>query len=206
MSVIELAHEHWVGRRRARVLADRLAILLPPRGEVLDVGCGDGAISATLARRRSDLSFEGVDVLVRDAVGIPTKRFDGETLPFADRQFAAVMLVDVLHHTDDPMILLREARRVARESILIKDHLVEGFLAEPTLRFMDRIGNRRHGVVLPYNYWASDRWAAAVEELDVRVEVWDGTLGLYGFPAGLLFERRLHFMARLRPSPDGVSE
>jgi hypothetical protein len=51
------------------------------------------------------------------------------------------------------MILLREAVRVARRMILIKDHIVDAVLAGPTLRLMDRIGNARYGVSFPHNYW-----------------------------------------------------
>ena len=44
------------------------------------------------------------------------------------------MCVDVLHHTDDPMILMREAMRVTRQAILIKHHTLDGLFAGPTLR------------------------------------------------------------------------
>jgi hypothetical protein len=37
--------------------------------------------------------------------------------------------LDVLHHTDDANVLLREARRVTRRDVLIKDHRLNGFLA-----------------------------------------------------------------------------
>ena len=46
------------------------------------------------------------------------------------------MFVDVLLHTLDPMILLREAIRVARQTVVIKDHTLDGLLAGPTLRAM----------------------------------------------------------------------
>ena len=62
------------------------------------------------------------------------------------------MFVDVLHHTEDPMALLGEAVRVARKTIVVKDHTLNGFLAGPTLHFLDRVGNARHDVALPYNY------------------------------------------------------
>ena len=67
-----------------------------------------------------------------------------------DASFDVVMFVDVLHHTDDPLLLLQEAQRVGK-IILVKDHFRKGFLAGPTLRFMDWVGNAHHGVVLPYN-------------------------------------------------------
>ena len=34
------------------------------------------------------------------------------------QQFDVVMFVDVLHHTDDPMILLRQAYPLARKAIV----------------------------------------------------------------------------------------
>jgi hypothetical protein len=63
------------------------------------------------------------------------------------------MLADVLHHTTDPMVLLREAARVARRSLIIKDHRTSRIGAAVTLRFMDWVGNRPHHVPLTYNYW-----------------------------------------------------
>jgi hypothetical protein len=95
---------------------------------------------------------------------------------------------------------LREALRVARHGVVIKDHLVEGPLAWPTLRFMDRVGNRRHGVALPHNYWTRSQWDGAFRELGLASSAWRGRLGLYPAPASLLFERSLHFLAYLRPT------
>jgi hypothetical protein len=40
-----------------------------------------------------------------------------------------VLFVDVLHHSKDPMILLREAVRMVRKAIVIKDHTLAGLLA-----------------------------------------------------------------------------
>ena len=45
-----------------------------------------------------------------------------------------------------------EAVRVSRSSILLKDHLRENALDGATLRLMDWMGNRPHGVRLTYNY------------------------------------------------------
>jgi len=80
---------------------------------------------------------------------------------------------------------------------VVKDHAREGFLAGPTLRFMDRAGNRRYGVPLPYTYWRSDQWGEAFRSLGLHVEQWRDRLGLYAGPLRLIFERSLHFVARL---------
>jgi hypothetical protein len=107
-----------------------------------------------------------------------------------------VMFVDVLHHTEDPLRLLREAVRVTRRTILIKDHPLDGFLAGPTLHFMDWVANKRHGIALPHNYWPRRKWYDAFHTLGLTVTVWKTKLGLYR-PAGWLFGRELHFIARL---------
>ena len=200
MNPIERIHGDYVFDRRVRVLAGHLAEAIPRDARVLDVGCGDGAMARAIAGRRPDLAIEGIDVLVRDETHIPVKEFDGVSIPMKDRSVDVVLFVDVLHHTEDPKILLREAKRVASVGIVIKDHTRDGFLAGPTLRFMDWVGNARHGVALPYNYWPEKRWRDAFAELELEVSSWEPKLGLYPGPAGWFFDRSLHFVARLENS------
>ena len=150
--MIGALHEQHVARRRERVLAAHLARRLP-QGSVLDVGCGDGRLARAVTALRADLEIRGIDVLRRRDTAIPVALFDGQSLPYEDGAFDCVVFVDVLHHTDDPAALLREAARVSRGAILVKDHLCESSSARARLRFMDWLGNARHGVALPYNYW-----------------------------------------------------
>lgn len=200
MGLIDRVHGEYVHDRRTTVLRDVLSPWIPPGARVLDVGCGDGLLASRIAQARPDVALEGVDVLVRSDVRIPVRPFDGLRIPYPDRAFDAVLLVDVVHHAEEPETLLLETARVCRGVVLLKDHTCEGFLAGPTLRFMDRIGNLRHGVDIPGNYWPEARWRAALPRLGFRIETWTGDVPLYPAWAAWWFGRSLHFAARLTPS------
>jgi hypothetical protein len=107
------------------------------------------------------------------------------------------MFVDVLHHTHGIQQLLAEASRVSRRFVLIKDHLAESRLDFKTLQFMDWIGNRPHGVVLPYNYQSRAQWNGYFSAVGLTVRDWQDRIALYPPPFGALFGRRLHFVALL---------
>lgn len=198
-SLLGRAHSRLVFARRIQVLARHLAEEIPEGARVLDVGCGDGSLAALLMQRRPDIAIEGIDVFVRSETAIPVSPFDGVRIPRADNSVDAVVFVDVLHHTEDPAILLAEALRVARRAVIVKDHLCDGFLATTTLRAMDWVGNAHHGVVLPYNYWPEARWRETLARLGGHIAAWRSRLGLYPAPASLLFDRSLHFIARIEP-------
>lgn len=198
MKLVDKVHSEYVHTRRVEMLSRHLMELIPANARVLDVGCGDGLLAGLIGQLRKDIYISGVDVLLRENTHFPITQFDGENLPFPDNSFDAVMFVDILHHTTDAMILLREAKRVATDCILIKDHTRNGFLAESTLRFMDFIGNAKHGVNLPYNYWSEEQWRAALVKLDLSEESWKKRLELYGSVADLVFGRNLHFVAKLK--------
>lgn len=199
--LIDNLHSTHVLSRRVQILARHLATLAPRDADILDVGCGDGQVAKLLLDQRPDLRLSGVDVLVREQTVIPVVAFDGTTLPFPDATKDTVMFVDVLHHTDDPLVLLREAARVSRRWILIKDHYREGLAAQLTLRLMDWVGNARYGVALPYNYWTEPQWQAAFAELKLRPVRSITSLGLYPWWANWIFGRRLHFVTLLEKQP-----
>ena len=197
MTAVGWLHHYLAFRRRVQVLASVLSDVIPRDGTLLDVGCGDGTVASLIGTQRPDLSVSGLDVVARPASAIPVELFDGRTIPRADHAVDTVMLVDVLHHADDPEGLLREARRVARRAVVIKDHTREGVLAGPTLRFMDWVGNAPHGVARRYQYWSLAEWRAVFGRLGCRPSLWRDRLDLYPPPASWIFERRLHFLARL---------
>jgi SAM-dependent methyltransferase len=197
MDLIEAVHGRYVHKRRTSVLSRWCSRLIPLNSKVLDVGCGDGRLSRLIADKRPDISICGIDVQQREDSAMRVETFDGKSIPYGEDSFDVVMFVDVLHHAEEPMTLLREAARVARQAILVKDHLAEGTFSYLTLQLMDWVGNARHGVRLPYNYWTLARWHSVFDKLRLNITFWESNLRLYPFPADLILGRSLHFIALL---------
>jgi ubiquinone/menaquinone biosynthesis C-methylase UbiE len=197
MKLMERIHGSFVYSRRVERITALLAERLVPDASVLDVGCGDGLISSLIAERRPDIQISGIDVLVRPETRIPVTHFDGKTIPFPDSSYDAVIFVDVLHHAEDPQVLLREAARVSRRQVLVKDHVAENRLQHSILKYMDRIGNERFGVVLPFNYWSRRQWISGFDAAGLKLREFKQYLGLYPFWADFIFGRSLHCIADL---------
>jgi SAM-dependent methyltransferase len=194
------AHRRLVFQRRRRRLATALLDALPDGpGSVLDVGCGSGEIGADIVA--AGHRVVGVEVLARRECAIPLVRFDGRRLPFADGSFDHAVVVDVLHHTADPDALLGEARRVTSGSVVVKDHFAESGLDRVTLGLMDWVGNRQFGVGRSGRYHSRAEWSALFHDVGLVPERVVTSLDLYPAPVDLVFERNLHFVARLVDAP-----
>jgi SAM-dependent methyltransferase len=204
MSVLDHLHANWIYRRRVRRLSEILCEMIPHDCSLLDVGCGDGKLAQLLLQKRPDLQIEGVDVLVREQTSVPVKNFDGINLPYPDSSFDGATLIDVLHHTRDPLLLLREAARVSRRWLIVKDHVVQGVAAVWRLRLMDYAANSPHGVALPYNYFSRKEWADLRCALDVKVVAEMTALGLYPKPIDYVFGAGLHFVTLWERTGRGI--
>ncbi len=200
MTPVQMIHKRLVYPRRACVLSKQIAPLVPANARLLDIGCGDGLIASLIKKRCENLDVVGMDLFMRPETHIPVSLFDGSKFPFSDKSFDVVSFIDVLHHTLDPEVLLREARRVSSRYIIVKDHLWEGVFAGPTLRLMDWAGNAHLGVSLPFNYWKERQWHDTFTQMGLKIEYWSEQLQLYPWPLSALFDRRLHFIACLRVS------
>lgn len=197
LAVQTAIHDRFVHSGRVRALCDAIAPLIPPQGSIADVGCGDGQLAARLAESRPGIVIEGYDVGVRRRPFIHVHPFDGRRLPLEPDSVDGVLLIDVLHHTEDPLSLLREAVRVTRDFLIVKDHRLGRPGARTTLRLMDWVGNRGHGVSLAGRYWSEAQWRAAWDELGLTVSYYSTALRLYPAPLRPFFETGLHFLAQL---------
>ena len=198
-SMIARMHKTAVFDRRVRVLAEQIGTFVQADSRLIDVGTGDGQIALQIAKNASNVQVEGIDIMLRPNTHIPVTEFDGKTIPFEDKSADFVSFVDVLHHTEDPALLILEAARVARKAVLVKDHLSESWLDHATLRMMDWVGNAPHGVVLPYNYASKSRWMSYFNSAGLNVDRFETSVPLYPFPFNMVFGRKLHFVARLIP-------
>ncbi len=193
------AHRKMIMGRRVRQISKHIAEIIPVDVvSMLDVGAGTGEMALAIKNHRPRLDINGVDVYVRPKTFVPVKKYDGIKLPFADGAFDAVMTVDVLHHCADPVATLEECARVARRWVIIKDHVSNNSLDKATLRFMDWVGNRAHGVVLPYNYLSSIDWEEAFDRIDlIKINQCD-RLELYPQPLETIFGGSLHCLYLLK--------
>jgi SAM-dependent methyltransferase len=193
-------HNHFVHEPRVRALSLAIAPLLKGLSSVADVGCGDAQLVGLLAGLCPETQFEGFEVHRRPGpgpAGVPIHEFNGEHLPLPDGAVDGVLVIDVLHHTQDPARFLRELCRVARKAVVIKDHLLDHPAAHTILSAMDWVSNRPYSVALPNNYWPRERWRQAWKDLGLEVAAYRTDLGLYPRPFRPIFENGLHFLARL---------
>ncbi len=96
--------------------------------EVLDVGCGPEAFGYDAAAASLHAGLDvSLPFLWRAAAANPGSHYVcgwAHRLPFADRSFDVVLLLQVLHHMTHPhRDVLYEACRVARERVIVYDHL-----------------------------------------------------------------------------------
>jgi len=154
--------------RRRQLLADILAPQVGNARTVLDIGSSIGLLAREI-QDRTGARFTGVDIHLFAETAIPVETYDGRSLPFDDNSFDLVSIVDVLHHAEDPQRLLAEARRVARDHVLIKDHYFENRYDTLMLRLSDYLGNKPYGIALPYNFLALATWRTIFRALGLKV-------------------------------------
>ncbi len=153
-----------------------------PRTDLLDAGCGEGFVVHAIHERAPEKTIVGLDVSI-DALEIarrnnPSVRFlEGSvsSLPFADTSVPIVLLIEVLEHLEEPASALREAQRVAADTILVSVPMEPWFRLGNllTFRHVSRLGNPIEHI----HHWTPRQFQAFIQE-NVR-----GTVRFYrSFP------------------------
>jgi ubiquinone/menaquinone biosynthesis C-methylase UbiE len=120
---------------------------------LLDLGCGNGSYTVELSQRAAwtcglDLQFN----LLRSVPGsIPRVQGAGESLPFEDRSFDCITMIEVLEHTHSDTGVLDECRRVLRSGgklILFVPNKLYPFESHPS-----QLGRLTLGTNVPFVSW-----------------------------------------------------
>ncbi len=112
---------YWWHVNRHRLVLKFLDLSNEKPSQILDVGCGGGYLSSTIARAgnsiiSSDIIFDAarfvkienaVDSLVFDA---------GKTWPVGNKSFQTVIMLDVLEHIQNENDCLKEVRRILADT------------------------------------------------------------------------------------------
>ena len=103
-----------------------------PFADVLDVGCGTGAVIELLHEKYPDAHYTGLDLTpamieAAAAKGLAGCDFlvgDAEDLPFADASFDAVLSSNSFHHYPNPEAFFSGALRVLRPGgrLILRDY------------------------------------------------------------------------------------
>ncbi len=117
---LQTPYGRLVKQIEVELIVDGLAPL-SPGASLLDVGCGTGWLGLELRER--GFRVTGVDMssamLARAQSRFTVVRGDAMRLPFADRSFDGAYVTAVLDFVSDPVAVLAEARRVARERVVV---------------------------------------------------------------------------------------
>jgi SAM-dependent methyltransferase len=165
---------------------------------VLDLGCGNGDLAVAIKENLPGLSITGIDVMRRAVeTTVPIKVYDGKTIPFANDSFDYVMLITVLHHTDDYVPVIQEALRVSRKGIILLDHQYNNFFEWLMLAIIDWPGNVPFGVYTPFNFKTRSEWIALFKQLQIEETLYNDRLYLFGNILNPVLGRQMHFLSVL---------
>lgn len=195
--IVKRLHQGLIMNRRIHAIASGIEKLIPRNAAILDIGAGSGEIAEAILSKRPDISIAGIDIKNRENTKIEIKEFNGKDIEYEDDRFDYSIIVDVLHHTYNKKELLREAIRVSKKGIIVKDHLYKNKFDYFTLSFMDYIGNKPYSIDVIYDYFTLAQWQKLFSEEKININSLSTDLKLYPFPFNLVFDRQLHVLFKL---------
>ena len=87
---------------------------------------------------------------------------------------------------------------MVKRALIVKDHKVEGFLAQQRIALMDWASNVQYGIPCLYRYNTLKEWENLFVQFDLEIEMEIDSMKIYPSIIDFFFGGRIQFMAVLR--------
>lgn len=154
-------------RFRAKTfMVDKILPFLDKKDKIIDIGSGSCSICEILSENGFDIT--PLDIKNSSVVeSIKPIIYGGKKIPFPDKSFDVSLIITVLHHTQNPEKLLKEAKRVSKKIIIIED-IYSNIFQKYFTYFLDSLVNfefRGH----PHSNKTDKGWKAAFKKLKLKI-------------------------------------
>jgi SAM-dependent methyltransferase/catechol 2,3-dioxygenase-like lactoylglutathione lyase family enzyme len=152
---------------------------------LLDIGCGNGMIASLVRNRFKKIQLLDVVEYLPPELDLPFKTYkEGDTI---SGSFDTVLLLTVLHHSNNPLELLKLAWGATNKRLIIIESVVGVHNREPGVNyelvdasdenqiayaaFIDWFYNRvlHDDVPVPYNFTAPGKWTSVFRENNMKL-------------------------------------
>jgi len=155
--IYEIGAEMMVQKTKKFIVGER----------ILDFGCGSG-IFGKKVKENLKKEIIGIDIVDKRLCEIPFKIYNGKEIPFPDNHFDLVLVAFVLHHTKDPLSILKEIKRVGKRIIIFED-LPEGIIGKLYCCFHWLMWNLFFGKSPKFNFHTSKEWREIFKNLGLEL-------------------------------------
>lgn len=143
-------------------------------GEILDIGGGGGWIGREI-RKRKTANVTLLDVIDWNQTDLKLVLYDGKKMPFSDNSFDAALLIFVLHHSENPLEVLKEAKRISKDKVIIIEDTYTSFFNKILLCIWDVISNlpvffiKPFAEKMPFNFKRISKWEEVFEKFQLKI-------------------------------------
>ncbi len=153
--------QKWITNKLQTVLSH-----LDINNKILDVGSGNGAICNYL--KTKGYNIDALDVANLSIYPhIKTVVYDGKKMPFKNKAYGTALLLTVLHHTNNPKIVLKETARVSQKIIIIED-IYSNIIQQYMTYIMDTLVNLGHSN-MTYQNKNDKEWKILFKQLNLQL-------------------------------------
>ena len=165
--------EQWVEKKSHQFID-----FLSKDSKILDLGSGNCLVAHNLKKK----GYHIVPIDVKDLSVIKNIKpiiYDGIRLPFKKNTFTTVLLLTVLHHTDDPENIILESKKVAKNIIIIED-TYNNLIQKIITQLMDLIVNLGHSK-MTYQNKSESSWENLFAKHNLKIVSKKGSQFYYSF-------------------------